>query len=780
MHFDFQRDEWQSYGRNRWGLDADSTAEQVESAWKANEGLAFVERCQLRELNIGEDVFDDVIEELASKEAQAQLRRTWRGEILNALDGILKAEPESAVWKAKIREDVERRNGRNEYGLRLEQLIADGGETFRTETPDRVVREVSRAIASFGLVPAIGLIDYTIGHCEQAASQLEEEARRHAEEATLWTDYYNNVFNAAPKKIDVTEQAGRELAAKAITGAAVYPMRKGQQRVADLGSKVLGELISQILEPLKAVLLQNREQVATADVSDWPGKQGVPEAFRPPPLEQSLIPVDSWPELFVEKVSDAAAQDPGNDGWETKVRGMIAGGGFTGSIGGGNVQPVSTALALAPGSEWRPSSLGGDRQKPQFVTSLDLNDIEGRASKWLLRDGTATEQLLNTDLRSFLDATDESSNPIVDHTDRMNRFDTALAAVLQSAQPLINMPIDVLQAVHPGVTGLRSTTLIPEPLPLPDGHPARARAEERVRSFLGNDATDELVDSFFTNSGNGRESVTFVSRLAGAVHPAAVASLVTPISAKWRSGGADPATFWKNRRSRPLKESIPVHEPVRRAMIRGWYIGRFLGLIPDPTPNNGFEISTVRMPTKSNGDSDVATMHGVEAFPWPLLRGRIDTGSHSVTAWLPAILESLSLAFALFPGNQSIIQGYEELYLLGQTNRELAAAGQPMRYTSVGAELGHWLTDGSASCFNVNPQDHADNPTSRKAKAIACFKSYQGSVEKKNANDLQFDPDHFWNQPFGSDLFPEIIHVLRSELIPAIESWTEVDDAERG
>ena len=136
------------------------------------------------------------------------------------------------------------------------------------------------------------------------------------------------------------------------------------------------------------------------------------------------------------------------------------------------------------------------------------------------------------------------------------------------------------------------TTLVAEALPLTDG-PARERSP---RTSCGPTCRPiDRISEFFGDGTTDVEGVLYVSRLAGAVHPATITSLTAPIAQRWgtvRSTGSV-AGFWQNRRARILPEFCPVTPAVLDEMIRGWFVGRLTGVLGSPDRAEGFQIGFV-------------------------------------------------------------------------------------------------------------------------------------------------------------------------------------------
>ena len=177
-------------------------------------------------------------------------------------------------------------------------------------------------------------------------------------------------------------------------------------------------------------------------------------------------------------------------------------------------------------------------------------------------------------------------------------------------------------------------------------------------------------------SDGDRESIDVFTMLGEPYEPVVFDSLMKPIAEEWgvRKGDVDGrATFWRWRRARPLVQSIPVAESVRRAMVRGWFTARALGQIS----TSGDGPATIFVP------SGHAAPGRPLPFPSPLL-----TDVTSEADRLPITLMSVTLALADLnsSGQLSAIEPYSRLRELGESGR-----GGLEAYDTASTELEAWV-----------------------------------------------------------------------------------------
>jgi hypothetical protein len=138
-----------------------------------------------------------------------------------------------------------------------------------------------------------------------------------------------------------------------------------------------------------------------------------------------------------------------------------------------------------------------------------------------------------------------------------------------------------LSEVHDRVL---TTHAVPGEIPLKNH-----RLERWVTQFLDSKLADRSDGTHDNVTQSDRvKRISIYSMLEGALHPAVFRSLIDPIADGYAAAARATRLrdFWKWRRSRPLARAIPLPMPMLRALVRGWFIARFLGLLT-VTQENG-------------------------------------------------------------------------------------------------------------------------------------------------------------------------------------------------
>lgn len=704
--------------------DPQATPEQITDYFVSDLGVRFVEACGLRELNDSMDdgeSHDQVLDALLPSSEIDDLWRDWWNQLFSEITSLGGSRPTS-FWTQQISQLIPSRL--NSFKHNVEARVATGEADLMVTLPRRVLTQVSQYMAQFGVPVTLALVQYAMNHIQEASNQLKREAAEERSKGARAGDGIAAAWQGVPARQDLpsTHEKVREATRR---GSAVG-YREARATHREHTEKFLRRFHDQVLVKLEQQLRQIQGQLAGDDareaVRHWPVDDGVPALFAPPPLETCLVAPSTWPGLFDKLLRETAADEEGiRASAEETVRRIVGGGGFSFERDG---QPVTIPPALDVEQDWSGGPL-------QLQVALSVSDIEERARVWLNRRGTVFGDFLGQKLGAYLSPMGPGGAPVPDYQDRLDRFRDGLQRTIDSATPLVDIDQVIFQRVHPNsALGSGKTKLIAEPLPLTSG-PAYEIAK-RVFETQPGVAPDQLTE-FFTDSSADREAVLYVSSLPGAVHPAAVTSLTRPIQSSWngvRNSSTSVGLFWQNRRARRLDEFVPVAPSVLDQMISGWFVGRLLGRISNPDPEVGFQIAYQH-----------AAGPKIARFPWPLLAsGAFNVASPNAKhKWLPAILESLGLAYSLLATEPDILEGYDQLFKLGD-----------------GDALEAWVVTGDAgpAAPGVRCQLSGASLAERKTTAENGLRTLSKECfQRLSQQRVVADPAEFFAIPYGFELW---------------------------
>ncbi len=620
------------------------------------------------------------------------------------------------------------KNRQSELRLEVAGLLEKGSDDFAVDVVKQLESAVSKWLAEYGLPVAVGLVKELSQQCSSAAEQLRREARgmvsasRRDPSRAIWAAFHALGGSRVNAKSDFVQDAVR----KGI-GPNQYWMESER---CEKAASLLTDVVEKVLDPLMSALELRGQELdmfaGSSEVQDWPVGAGVSAKYAPAPSEFCLVGAEEWNGVYEQLLKESA-------GSAEAARDEICAGGFKyGDAAAPREAP--TALRLDSGSGWL-----GKRGRPVGVElALSPEEIKDRVDQFFLSPSNSMGRFLESGLEEHL-AKQEREVPGGNHTKRLERFRKCLGSAMQMASPMCRIQDEMVSRLHND--GGLATSLTVQELPFDGGHPAHDVAKAIL---TGQDGVS--AEAFKSRSKTGMESVLVVRRLATPVHPAVVASLYQPIVADWdRAVNSDqPAqaiqTFWNNKRARLLQEFIPLPLPAIELIVRGWFVGRLLGLITDPTPSTGPKVHT----RDEFGNQEIA------AFPWPLLRhGRnSELGKQGRKAeLLPAILEHLPMAMMMLSQDPHALDAYEQTFRLGHGTKKAQE------------EVARFITEGETASSNP-AQITGDTEQDRRTNFnTAINEARKGYIELDKATKELRSGDYsdFCDIAFGRELFG-IVH----------------------
>ena len=516
-----------------------------------------------------------------------------------------------------------------------------------TEMFERLLRVTSIYVGQYGLKMTGNLVRIVQVEVSQVSGEVHEEANedRSAANAKLEEakSALKNVgggeigFEAAPV------QAAFDHMAKAIVSEWRAIRR---ERVAEAMENLSVQILAPLGTHIDQALAQVHEYVSGTNGKDslvetWPEHQkGIPQGFRPSPLEFFLEGIDTWQGLIEDLMSDAMELALRND--DTSVpfqpsnsvdatRFLLNVGDFAADKNT-RVPPIVWATTFgAPHPQWSP---GGT---PQIVIAITYEEILERVNHWMNRPATKMSRTLNEGLRDYLSPINEGQ-PVPNHKERLNKFRQKLGQAKIQSRPLIELDNPLNSVIH-------VANPQPEVSPLVGGFPfaVGTPAHDLVVELMGD---DDKVSKFTDRE---TETVLISSFIKYPVHPMTVSSFTRPLGQVLQRIGPNAALlqggFWLWRRTKLLEDFAPLPDEVRFAIIRGFAVARMLGYITaDPA-----EPVTIVSENK------------LLQFPYPLLT---DVSTDNLLA---ALIEGFSLCYGDVATRQlASFEAYERLFKLGE------------------------------------------------------------------------------------------------------------------
>jgi len=516
----------------------------------------------------------------------------------------------------------------------FDDLVREWGpESFK-----RILEVTSRSISRYGLKVGELLVGKAVNEVLQVAAEVHQDSAEDQQKATAKNEEAKSTlrnagtdgalnFGAAP-----VQAAFNQFAQSILFKWRASRRKSAANAMTALANEILNTMEAQISQALGGVHgLVTQIDGQPALVESWPiYRGGIPESFRPSPLEFFLEDVEDG-EAAIEDLAEEATKLAVDSGYQPSnpidaTRYLVNMGGFFANEQH-DVLPILWSKSESP--QWVPGAT------PQIVAACTGEEIEDRVSSWMNRPASRMSRHFSEGLGEYLRSTDSNGRPISDHTKRLNSFRQKLLEAKNQSAPLVELNDGLNAVVHKSHPMINEKPLV-QGFPFNIGDPAR----EIVEGVMGKG---------IHFSDNDRESVLISSFIEYPFHPMIVDSFVQPLGEVLNNirdqKGALQGGFWRFRRTKTLEDFIPLPDHTRLAMIRGFAVARMLGYA---TADPAREVS-------------ITGTDGPLRFPFPLLT---DVSQDNI---LPALMEAFVKCYGTVSvQHEKAFAAYERLYQLGE------------------------------------------------------------------------------------------------------------------
>lgn len=726
----------------RSDVEGQTQAETLQTIVDENK-LAFLGACELDERGDRNQITDAL--------TPPSLNGLLKDVIYSVADKQKSAEPtDLSNWLKRIR-DTEAVLVK-EFNSSFDAALGDVTAKWSREAPGRLLEAVTDYVARFGLQVVLELLSWAKGELLGVAEDLLKEAGSRSTEADNWRGRVGQL------ELPMTDRIGPEHPQMAhLIEAVTSPTRYlSLKSIAERASTLMTEFAREVIAPLETTLAAAAERFEEdtkaqkghpPEYVTWPKDTLVPDMFQPSKVEFLLEDVAGYPEKFMELVAASTTKEEmelGASPLSVAVRKVISGG-----FRSRSVVPIDYAIRRDPMGlkpenipPWGPKIAAGLGEQIKFMADFSVDQIYARAVAWTESPGLFRDYVEES-LSDYLQERDANGDLIADHPERLSTFAAKFTTALASSSPLIDVDRNIYSVTHPN--DLELARLI-EPLPFAKDHPARRVAEDvLIKAAQSGGGSTVPDDSFFTSNDAQIGSVGIITYFAQPMHPVVFKSVTAPIDAKLQT---DISKFWTWRRTRRLSEFVPISSNARRAMIRGWFNARALGLLNVPEP--GGETAKAIQILSDNGDW--------LAFPTASLGGQLDRRSLPVAV----VLESLPLVLiAWSAGRFEEIEPYRRLLKLGLSDPSRLADDQTstlFAYQDANPELLAWVATGQ-SPTQATPRVQGATQEDRRDSVVKEF----GAMAENLAARIKLEGTEstkLLQAPRGVDLIDEVTEEL--------------------
>lgn len=619
----------------------------------------------------------------------------------------------------------------------------------------RILNLTAEYVVSVGLAVTSDLLQRLIDELSTVVTELQNQADTLRNHVSLVPGRLPQTLNVGGSKLSPQDPAVDE-AVRVIRLGAEWTVDSDRH---DLAANLLSDLSENLLVPLRNAVQFSRarlsrsvtdQQLPDGRPNPWPvqaryGKP-VPTQMLPGTIERVLIDPAKYEATLGEQTRRCLSDSALKDAWRTVLRQRV-GLSVPLETGEGDQQLIEIASGWIP-TDGRAthSVVGSGGAAGNYQLPRDFGSVIEFASNWLSRVDLSggLGKYLKQSLVEYL----ESGSP-QEQVDHEEAFLAAFTQAVQVAAPFVDVNSAVRAIVHPGLGD--SYDAVVSTIPFPEGE----ALFPKLKAVLVNNGlwSDAKSPGWFKSG--GVDAIEIFTMSGKAMMPMVFDNLMKDVSTSWAVNSSNPAlrhSFWKNRRARPLVESIPIDQRRIQQMLRGWFIARLLGQCEvSDDPNLGWKVSI--------WDDDPSVKSFV-AFPYPLLTSETVTKPD-----IPAVvLKSLAIAMVKVneTGTMTPLRPYWRLLDLGSDER----------FPGI---LRNWILQAQVPDRGPTPEtalagDAAGTADERKAKVLDTLQKTRESYEMGFAAIADRD------DPFTTSRAWELRGTLLSSLLELIKETDGISE----
>ncbi|WP_342318600.1 tubulin-like doman-containing protein [Corynebacterium mayonis] len=272
----------------------------------------------------------------------------------------------------------------------------------------------------------------------------------------------------------------------------------------------------------------------------------------------------------------------------------------------------------------------------RVALKIRSGQILDRARRYVQRNGYSFERFINQSLKSFLLETQTEQEREAHRATIAAKFEQAMTKSL----PLAQINEALLKELYPTLSGVKYKFNFSS-IPFLGDKPLADRLIHIERNYPNADYSDAQPLSGSLVSEGEQRAIDIYGAYPNYL-PVVFDSILPDAAKEWDRLTMNNArqSFWQMRRARPIGASIPMSKSERLAMIRGWYVGRLVGSTIFPGEKDRAE-ATDPIHVFDPKQQKWAKFDMPLLTPPAKMRYSFD--------WLPAILESVSMAWAKAP-----------------------------------------------------------------------------------------------------------------------------------
>ena len=635
------------------------TKDEILEAKLQFEWDSFLVGSQLNEREDRNDLTDKLISDNFKRYVS-----TFVSSSLESLSSIEKPQPIAAVTK-KLWNDFEM--SRDEFLIKTKSDLNESARKWSISIQEHVVNFVAEQVSVFGLKLTSKLLGKLVIELRDVAdTDLSKEIKAADDMVNKVTpEWWKGRIVEISGGKDGLSKSDRDFRESLESTLTKIIRRTEEIHRKKLAQALLREFATDFLDPLWKTLDQERELLKSRRESkeleenggivldDFPSvdlDKEIPYAYLPRAIEKILIDPNDFL-AFYNTYARAELKDKTRDPFKESISEAL----LRRPLRNDAAVPVRQSFLTA--TSWIPKVIESTSSRPvEFDLSTSFRTLQKENQKWLVRRGSEFGKVSGMSIREYCAANGDR----IEQNKRESEFVRAYTEMMKISVPLVSFNQNAMKTLK-GPNGSSPTEMLrkSEKIPFSPDTPIGTNLIGVLTRMGLSTASPSFTKEWFDATSNVQEMFA-IQVPEGAMPAYAFASLTNPIAESVLEAETSSllwSTYWNDRRSRPLQESIPVDDAMLRAIITGWYIADIFGMV---SPSDDAQASSFKIANPT------LTPPGFSSFPVPLLKGSVEDVVNGFK--LTSILTSIGLAMVNYgqTGDQKHLHAYRLLKFLGR------------------------------------------------------------------------------------------------------------------
>ena len=587
----------------------------------------FISKLGLNELGEGKEN-DQIIESLFPEKDRKGLTVDVVNQIQSAANQNVDSGPvEGAEWFQRYKNATPSKLRIFEEEARSK--IIENTRKWTSKIESNILAVISSFLGRVGGQVTSKMIELLIEELSKIQEELEFEAGEKQRAYNAWEQAYSATLSGQSGKFDATDEIFKDVKKNLANKLIGFPDYEVRVIAQDLVEDIRVNLVSKVQIHVEELTFNStRDGRKRFNADSWASEQNNPSRLHGADNEFFVDDPNKFPEVYEDYLIQNAGDDAdGKLGAAENLSIEEYLSEFTKGVG----VLINSDTPWSPINQEFRSNFNDLPSSGSYISVSNPVKFIERTRTWFEQKENIFKNYLNESLTDYLLAKGKNDS------ERLSRSDdlaSKISSALDTSKPLIKIFNNGSQLVHEDTVDLDKYKNFFTQLPI-KGDKLNAIQEATLKIYQQKMSAVFLEsankeETFFQDQNASINQIEFFSILEQPMQPFVFESLFRDVVKSWgekNTSAVDITSFWKDRRTRPLSEFLPLPKEIIYGLVRGYFVSNIVGEFEDD------EDDKLGIKASVNGKD----------FPFPLIE--VIRKRNNL---LGVLLETMPLAYSLY------------------------------------------------------------------------------------------------------------------------------------